>query len=275
MTKHCRLVFLALLSVLVILFQPVVRAQEEERVFDFDQAYQDYTYNYNLYLGAHKEYLVAKNQYETFQTLTSKTIALEQTTKMLQARDEVVATFLTAYRIRFADKTNVATGTLNLLYLQLEQEAEWYREHRLGLTSAGTIPDLITLSNEAQNRYGQTQSLVYQSLLEMYLYQESLLHNQLDKLVAQVETTIAGIRTEGEKDTTSVERWLLETQNRKTRGEEKLAEAQAYEITSRDRRDNMLQTYNRTVAQIEESHQYLKEANKALQEIIKEIRRAD
>jgi len=168
----------------------LVFAQEatpSEVKFDFNKAYQDYIYNYDLYLKAHKEYLVAKNQYETYQTLTSQTIALEQTMAMLRARDEVLATFLMAVRIKLADETNVASSKLNLLYLELDEEAQWFREHKEALTSAGSIPDLVDLGNRAKPHQRKADRLTYESLLEIFLYKENLLHEKLQAQIDQAE----------------------------------------------------------------------------------------
>lgn len=272
--------FFLLLFLLFSPFYPfsLVFAQEatpSETKFDFNKAYQDYIYNYDLYLKAHKEYLVAKNQYETYQTLTSQTIALEQTLAMLRARDEVLATFLMAVRIKLADETNVASSKLNLLYLELDEEAQWFREHKETLTSAGSIPDLVELGNRAKPHQQKTDRLTYESLLEIFLYKEDFLHEKLQAQIDQVEEKIVEIRSRGDKDPSTIERWLLEAKNRKVRSDEKLKEARGINFSDRVSSGQNRARFNHGVSVIEQSHQYLKETNVALLEIIKEIKRGD
>jgi hypothetical protein len=242
---------------------------------DFSQAYQDYLFIYNHYLETHKEYVIAKNQYETYGTLTSKTVALEQTVKMLEARDEVVATFLTALRMKMSEETQIGSPRLSELYSQLDQESIWFREHSQTLTSAGAIPDLITLSNQAQNRYLKTEGLIYESLLEIFLYQENLVHQEVENQIEIIDDFISQVRENGDKDVSIIERWLLEAKNKKTRAEEKLKAAASYKTNLFPGLEVGQSIFNRTAQLLEESHQYLKEVNLNLVEIIKEIKRAD
>jgi len=242
---------------------------------DFKQAYADYIQYYNAYLQAHKEYLIAKNQYETYKTLTAKTIALEQTMKMLQARDDVIITFLIALRAKLAEETNIGSSQLNLLYLWLDEEVIWFRGHKETLTSAGSIPDLIRISGRAQERYQRTEALIYQSLLEMFLYKEAAFQNQVQDQVDVLEKKIVEIRGRADKDTSVVERWLLEAKNRQARSAEKLEELSYYEIKSSQRSSEKSQNFNKSVYIIEQAHQYLKETNDALLEIVKEVKRGD
>jgi len=244
-------------------------------VFDFDKAYQDYTYTYNLYLEAYKEYLIAKNEYETYKTLTAKTIALEQTITMLQIRDEVLATFLLALRIKLAQETNISSSKINLLYLKLDEEANWYRQHKETLISAGSIPDLMKLSAKTQEHYQKTDPLIYQSQLEVFLYWESLLHEKLQLQIDAIEEKIIEIRDQGDKSTSSLERWLLEAKNRKERSDEKLREARSIQVAEKANFSSNRYVFNNAISILEQAHQYLKETNVLLIEIIKEVKRGD
>ena len=255
--------------------EPAPTETETPREFNYGQALQDYVYNFNLYRQAHKDYLIARSQYKTYQTLTAETVALEQTIKMLQARDETIATFLTALRLRLAEKTNVGSSRLNVLYLRLDEEVSWYRDHAKSLTSAGSIPDLLKLSQQTEEHYSNTEAMIYESLLEIYFYQESLLHTRLQSVIDELEMMIGQIREAGDKDTGRTERWLLESKNRKTRSEEKLTEARGMDFFQKEKSASKRQQYNRIIYLLEQSHQYLKETNANLLEIVMEVKRGD
>ncbi|HUW21791.1 MAG TPA: hypothetical protein VMW41_03905 [Candidatus Bathyarchaeia archaeon] len=269
-------------------YRPVIFAQQESPTaipsinliaspneFDFEKAYRDYVQVYNSYVQAHKEYLLAKNQYEAYKTLTAKTIALEQTIRMLQSRDEVIAAFLITLRAKLAEETNIASSKLNVLYLLLDEEITWYRQHRETLTSAGTIPDLIKISNLAQSRYNRTESYIYQSLLEMFLYKEDIFQDLVARQIEVIDDKIIEIRNRADKDTSTIERWLLEAKNRKSRSEEKFSELKSYTITEKLKSSEKNHSFNGSVYVIEQGHQYLKETLGALIEIVKEIKRGD
>lgn len=261
-----------LLTLLFLFFTLPAFAQETPPFeLEFNRAHQNYLGAYNLYLEAHKEYLIAKNQAQTYQTLTAQTLALEQTIKMLEARDEVIATFLIALRAQLSRQTNIATYKLNSLYLQLEKEINWYLEHQSVFSSAGTLPDLFKLSAETEKRYPQTQVLFYQVPLQIFLHQEDLLHQKIQTQIDQTEALIAQIRTAGDKNTSQIERWLLEAKNKKNWAEEKFAQAQAIQITSQGPQKQL----NQAKKSLQESRQYLKETNLHLIEILKEIKRGD
>src|SRR4030042_6530513 len=82
-----------LFSFLFLVPSPAIKAQDNQE-FNFDRAYQDYLFTYNQYRQAHNEYVTAREQYLNYKTLTSKTLALEQTLKMLQERDNTIRTYL-------------------------------------------------------------------------------------------------------------------------------------------------------------------------------------
>lgn len=265
----------AMLCLLVCLM-PVAAQSSKNSIpeLDFNKAYEDYLYNYNLYSEAHKEYQLAKNQYQTYQTLTAKTIALEQTAKMLVLRNEVIATFLNTIRAKMAQETNIANISLNTLYVQLDKEVTWFLDNKEALASAGTIPDLIRLSDETQTHYQKTETLLYQSLLEVFFFKETDLRTKIEAQITNLEKLIAEIRANGDKDPTKIERWLIEAKNKKDRSDEKYLEAKNIKISSSNR-GSSLSSFNTAKQLLEESHQYLRETNLNLIETVKEIKRSD
>ncbi len=85
MKRFLSIVFL--ISIIYSLSSVIVRA-------DFDQAYQDYLYQSDQYRLNLTNFLTAKNRYLTYQTLTSETEALTATKSFLEARDQVLMTYL-------------------------------------------------------------------------------------------------------------------------------------------------------------------------------------
>ncbi len=248
---------------------------QETPAFDFNRAYEDYQYTYGTYRQAHNEYVTAREQYLTYKTLTAKTLALEQTLDMLQKRDESVRTYLTALRMKMAETTGILNYKQNTLYLKLDAEVNWYTEHRDNLSSAGTLEDLVKSSAEAESRYDKTLILIYQTLGIILEGKENNLKDQINEQIELIEGKITQIREKEDKDTTIAERWLLEAENKLTRGQEKIDEAiNILDMMKPHDRDKDGE-YSQSQKLFQESHLYLKEANSFLNELIREIKTAD
>ncbi|MCJ7793137.1 MAG: hypothetical protein MUP45_04120 [Candidatus Marinimicrobia bacterium] len=261
-------IFLFFLAVTAIL------AQNEDK-FDFNRANEDYLYTYGTYRQAHNEYVTAREQFLTYQTLTAKTLALEQTLNMLQKRDETLRTYLTALRMKMAETTGISNYKQNTHYLKLDAEVSWYVEHRDSLTSAGTLEDLVELSEEAEEEHGKTEVLSYQALGLILDGKEEFLKSQIGEQIHLLQEKLKEIKEKGDKDTTKAERWLLEAENKLTRCEEKLTEANQILEELKPSRGDKDKDYSEAQKLFSEAHLYLKEANGFLKELIREIKTAD
>lgn len=266
--------FKILLTIFAILFlfcQPL-RAQNTE---EYNRAYNDYLFSYDQYRRAYDKYVVAKQSYLSYKTLTSKTEAFNETLKMLQARDEVLRTYLTTLRLKLAQATAITNYQQNVLYLNLDSEIIFYNKHQTELTSAGTLEDLLTLSANAEKNYQQTEALIYKTLAEINSSKEVSLQNRINKEIKEIKDKINLIRQNGDKDTTKAERWLLEAENRLTRSQEKIQDCQQLLTKIKSFDKDKIKLYNQASFVLSESHQYLKEANSYLKELVVELKNAD
>jgi hypothetical protein len=257
---------------LFLIFYSLLITPALSQEYDFTRAYNDYLYNYNQYRAAHTEYAAAKQQYLAYKTLTSKTTALEKTKKMLETRDETTRTYLLALRLKLNETSGVSPYEQQIVKLRLNNEISWYESHRYTVTSAGTIPDLVDLSQEAQERYQETEVIAYQTLGTILAGKESFLRDQVQEQINTLEDKMAQIRQEGKIDTKTLERWLLEAQNRLTLSKEKQFAAQSLLAQLKVREQNKGRVYSEAQDNLTESHQYLKEANSYLLEIIRELK---
>lgn len=270
-----RLPIVLLFLLFAISYLPLARIFAQEHSFNFQRAYADYNYIYDQYRQAHTEYVAARQAYLNYQTLTSKTEALGKTLAMLKLRDETVRTYLMALRMKLAETTGISNYEENILYLKLDEEVNWYLKHFNNLTSAGSLEDLVASSKEAQDQYSKSEVLVYQALGTILAGKEAGLRNEINQEIEILKGKIAEIRQRGDKETSVMERWLLEATNRLTRSQEKEFTAQQLLAKLKSYQQDKHQTYNQAQFALEESHQYLKEANFYLKELIREAKRAD
>jgi len=263
-----------IISLLISHFSPKT-SFSQEKVFDYNRAYNDYIYIYNQYRLAHTDYVAARQAFIAYKTLTSKTEALGKTLKMLQLRDEATRTYLAALRMKLAEMTGISNYEQNILYLKLDTEVNWYIKHRNELTSAGSLEDLVNSSRKAQDKYQETEVLIYQALGTILASKETTLRENSKQQIEILKGKVAEIRQRGDKETTILERWLLEAENRLTRSQEKQFAAQQILAKIKSYDQDKIQSYNQAQFTLEESHQYLKEANSYLKELIREVKRAD
>ena len=260
------------LLVLFIVFAAPVHAQEEAE-FDFSRAYQDYVFVLDQYQKDHSEYLLARAQYLQAGTLVAQTKAREETATMLESRDTVVTTYLTAVRMRLLEAEGVSDTTKNGLFDRLDAEISWFKDHKERISSAGSLNDLVKDSEEASARFEETQKIVYEALSAIPTGKVSVLRAQMNLLLNRLKTRTFEIRANGDLDTQIVERWIIETDEKITRSLDKEIEAQSkmalFSATGRDSRVSDLgKNYNDIIALLQESHQFLREASKYMKEII-------
>lgn len=268
------------LAVFFFLFTLPANAQDAtptpEPEFDFERAYQDYVFTLDAYNSAHSEYLLSKAQYEQARTLVAQTKAQEATSRMLIARDDVVLTYLTAVRMRLVEAEGVSEITKQGLFSRVDAELAWYRDHKARITSAGTLTDLEEDSQEAAQRFDRlTQSLAYETLATVPFGKLSLMRTASSGILAGIKSKIFQIRTNGDKDTTIVERWALEIESKITRSLDKEIEAQAlipnFANTDRRQKTDHRQNYNDIIFKLDESRQFLRDASQFMKEIFREI----
>lgn len=264
--------FLLLTLIATVIFASSVLSQEG---FNFETAYKDYSFNYGVYRRAHNDYILARGQYLTYQTLKSKTNAQDMTLAMLQARDDVLRTYLTAIRLMLIETEGVSDFERDVLFTRIDAEIAWYSDHKSSLPSAGSLEDLVESAQEAEERYKTTEVLIYQALTAILVGRENGFRIELGTRIEEIKAKISEIRQNQDKDTRKVERWILEAESRLTRSQEKQFAAQEEVSGLKERERTKYKAYNAAQSRIKESHQYLKEASSFLKEIVDELKSQD
>lgn len=260
--------------VLGLLLAPAVSSQEDK--LDYARAYQDYTYNYDIYRKANSEYESYRLQYLQYKTLTAQENAREATVKMLIARDEVVKTYLTALRTRLSETPGVTSEKRNSLNSQIDEEVLWFADHKDKVPSAGSLEDLVEDSDEAATYYHDRELLLYDTLVTIPTGRISLIRDKQEKTLSEIKTKVSEIRANGDKDTGVIERWILDTEARIQRSKDKQNDALALLPKLKERQDEInTKAYDDIIFKLSESLQYLKEANSFMKEIVNGIKFED
>jgi hypothetical protein len=243
--------------------------------FNFDRAYQDYVFTLDQYNNSHSDYVLAKAQYGQAGTLVAQTKARDATAKMLEQRDEVVITYMTAVRMRLVEAEGLQDSTRNGLLTRIDTEVQWFNDHKSRLDSAGTLDDLASDSDEAKKRFDDiTMSLAYESLSNIPFGKLTLMRAETNSILGQLKGKIAQVRADQTKDTSILERWALEIENKITRSLDKEIEAQALLpgfVDSQSKSTDKAAIYNNVVFKLDEARQFLRDASGFMKEIFNAI----
>ena len=263
---------LLLMFSLFLLIPKISLAQEADTsISDYASSYKQYVNSYDVYQKALSDYRLARAQYIQAGTLVSQTKAREETLAMLQARDTVVITYLTAIQMKVDESEGIPETFKNGLVQRISAESFWFGDHLARLDSAGTLEDLVADSDEASKRFEDTQKVIYESLSAITNAKTTVLRNELNNIVSSTREKSFEIRSNGDLDISTIDRWFTEIDNKLTRSLDKSIES---ETKSQDfynsKKSNDLSTlYNGILASLEESVQLLRDGSKYTREIIK------
>jgi hypothetical protein len=269
--KQAALSFLLLLTSCFLLLTQTLAQSPTTTEFNFDRAYQDYLYNYNLYRSAYQDYLVAQNEYQKYKTLSSQTKFLETAKTMLLTRADTVKTYLTALRMKLRETTGIINYQQNLYYVKLDDEVAWVDSYKQSLPSAGSLDDLGQLSSQMEGKSNLYHYLAYKTIGVVVCARESALKEHVQDVISRLENQINQIRNEG-RNTDVLERWLIEAKQKFARAEEKFTQAQNIYGSITENPSSQTNGYNSAGVALEQSNQYLKETITSLKEIIREIK---
>ncbi|OGM15313.1 hypothetical protein A2V56_03650 [Candidatus Woesebacteria bacterium RBG_19FT_COMBO_42_9] len=241
--------------------------------FNFQRAYADYIYNFDIYRKANIDYELYRSQYLQFKTLKSQENAYNATLTMLKARDSTVETYLTAIRKKLDETPGADGAKKQILFTKIDPEVTWHIAHSDSLPSAGTLEDLTGDSDAAKVRFQSDVPLFYETLVAVSGGKVIYAREKEEAILTSLKEKIAEISANGDKNTQLIERWILDTEEKIVRSKEK--EAEAYSIVAKASGQGSLGAYNEALIKLKEAYQYLKEANSFLEEIITEVKFED
>jgi len=243
--------------------------------FDYQTAYKDYQYNYNLYNRLHEEYKLARVSYMQYGTLLSEEEAKKAALAMLQARDGAIITYLTALRMRIKESGGLGDSEKESLFRRIDPEVSYFEEHKGKLASVGSLEDFVGDSDEAKERFSNSTEIVfYTSLTNIAIGNTAYERKQIEEIIVNLKSKISDIKLAGDKDVSVFDRFFVEIDNKLQRSREK--EDGAKDIIGKSeksyRKDDKVNYYNDAVGSVQGSYLYLKEIVSYLKEIIRVIK---
>lgn len=230
---------------------------------DFNADYQTYLTTYDAYRTAHSQYLTTRNQYLQYQTLTSKNDALTGVKNFLTSRDEVLLGHFSLLKTRY-------TG---LIYSQLvDSEMSFLRSHQQEIDSIGSLDDAVDHSQKVEERSLNFKILSRKIVGSVLIDSLENLKNEQAYHEESATVHIQNLKNAG-KDTTTLERWLIDAKGKRNLAQLKLDRARSLTDTLTARSDeNLASVYSQIQFALFEAHQYLKEARGFMSELVDSIK---
>jgi hypothetical protein len=260
-------------SLVVLVFFGFFLSFASAQEFDYEKSYQDYSYNLSLHDQQKSIYQKVRSEYLQFNTLTSKETVKNETLKLLLLRDEVVKTYLTSLRMKVRESKGLTDSEKEGFYTRIDQEYKFFEDHKDKLSSAGSLEDLVEDSDDAKDRYESTTKIaIFNTNIGIAFGKNSYLREEIEKEITSLKSKISEIRVNGDKDVSSIERAIIDLENKLSRSREKdnlaLDMVNKIKTTEKDKED----TFNEALQNCQDSFSYIKEVNNFLLEIIKQIK---
>ncbi len=240
---------------------------------DLASDYQNYLTSVGTYNSLFGDYVTARANYLASGSIDSQDKAREATLKMLQARDVLLVSYLTALNSRIDSQRGISDGDKNSLKGQISNEINWYSLHNNKLPSAGNLDDLVSDSDEAKVRFNDfTTLLVYRSLVNLGVAQNSSIRGDINSQIDNVKSKISEIKSNGDKDTSTIERSLVDVENKIARSQDKDNASLNIVNSIRPNSFNTLSDFQESQQDLTDSQAYLREATRGLLQIITQIK---
>ena len=276
-----QLIAIIFLSIFILVFATPVKVSSQE--IYYDTAYKNYTHSFVDYEAARREYVLARSQYLQFKTLKSRNDARDATYKMLAARDDVMINYLTVLRERIRENPGIDETVGSMLIVKLDQEINWYTEHKAKLASAATPEDLVVDSEVAKKHFDEIAALLYEiqiiishGKINDYAIRSADNYSRIKDKIDEIKANEEQRDELGSEKLQKIDGWLAEADSRMVRAKEKTDEAFAESINvGASRNTRPKQNYDKAIKLLEEANLYLRRSLANMKEVIRELKVTD
>lgn len=228
----------------------------------YEQAYQDYLFQFDSYRQRYSEFQVAKNEYEKFQTLTSQATALDKTKIMLAQRDQLLRAYLIVLYEKLNDpNSGLPAVTKGQYQTILTNEIVFLETHAQRIPAIGSLEDAVDVSRELESHYGVLQASIRQILVGFSLGQLAIIAKHYDDQLLKAKALVSAnsaLLPFAKQET--VNRWLLQIANKRNFYQQKVdAIAIANAQMSTTDAEELDTVFNAAMRNIGEARQYLAE----------------
>lgn len=236
----------------------------------YEEAYQGYLVQFDLYRQTYSDFQVAKNEYLKFKTLTSEATALEKTKAMIIQRDRLLRAYIMVLYDKVGDANSGLTPITRDQYQKiLGNEVAFLEAHVQTIASVASLEDAEQVSRELESHYTVLQTSIRQILTGLSLGQLAILAKFYDALVTDAQSLVtqySSLFTTQKQET--INRWVLQIVNKRNFYQQKVdaISLQNATLNPNDLEELDVQ-YNTMIRAISEARQYLIEGISNLAEL--------
>lgn len=245
----------------------------------FDEVYAEYVNSIDEYNLAHDEFLLRRSQHLKFQSQKSRQNAFDATLIMLEKRDNVVISYLEVLKIKLREGIGISDVRMDGLLLKIDDENEWFTDHRDNLSTTGSLDDLVSDSKVAKLRWVGIEPLAYEVMSALSSGKITKFDERLDEIFSDVKDKLELIRNDEREEYSFsssklqiLDRWVFEADGRIVRSKEKQSEAEELFVDITKVKKDAPTNYNYIIEKLTESQLYMNEATSFLEEIIDQIK---
>lgn len=270
------LLFSFLSSAKTILAQPVLNR--------YDLAYKTYQESLSDYRDTFGDYVLARSQYIRFGTLQAEKEARDKTIVFLEVRDQVVINYLNLLKIKLEESDGIDEARRIDLLAKIDDEIVWHSGHKDTISSALTLQELVQDSDAAADRFDSVSEVAYSTVTELSFGKIEVFFERFDKIFNGTRAKLDSIRQDSREDyqlserqIQLVNRWIIETEARRSRAEELEIEVRE-DVEKKGFKGSglrALKIYNETLGDFSIVVQHLREGGAFIQEIVRIIKTKD
>jgi hypothetical protein len=178
-------------------------------------SYNQYLSSYDSYREAFSQFRIAKNEYDKFQTLTSRQDAVLKATNFLVARDRLLISYLN-YLSEKLNQSPSMTQTERQTYLTLiGNELTFLNSHVTLSEAVSSVNDALDVSDQLESHYAVLQVTVRQSIIAMTLSELEKYAEEIESLSNQINSFSVSNRNQFLSNTAALaDRWQLSVSNK-------------------------------------------------------------
>lgn len=251
------------LTIFTIFLNTTVTAQTT-----YEQLLDNYRAALDVYKQELEKYQFARSEYLKYQTPVSKDSATAATKDFLNARQQVLITYLRVMKERLEQSPELTEEELRSKIIYINNEIEFLENKQPFFNAAKDLETLIKLSNDIKKRYATFNNQAFQMKGLIIISKVRSLLKTGRELVTLTSEQVARIKKEGEIDTIDMERWLLDAPRILILAEEKEKAA----VNNFNRHSANAKTYGGLQTNLNKVIQNLKEINQLLLDIVRDIR---
>lgn len=252
---------------------------QETVIVTYDDVYAEYTGSIEEYNKAHAEYILRRAQYLKFQSLKSRQDAYNATLIMLEKRDDIVISYLNVLRKKIEEGIGISDTKKESLFLSIEEEIDWFSNHKDNLSTTGSLNDLVSDSKLAADRWLKITPLAYEVMAVLSQGKVTNFDSRIDDVFSETKKILDIVRNDN-RDGYSfssyklqiLDRWIFEADGKIARSRTKQSEADVLIIEMTTSKKKVTDTYSSIISKLTESQLYMKETNLFLKEIVKQIK---